>query len=118
MTRQVDAQLALIDLESGQLRDTIVGIECLCNLGKQLEKREALDVLIRLKGLGSVSKVVIRGTGRSMVRLYKRQREVKDRSLARRTFDPDATALRLHQTLGDGQAEARAAAQWRFAIAS
>jgi hypothetical protein len=38
IARQVDAQFALIDLESGQLRDAVAGAECLRNLGKQLQK--------------------------------------------------------------------------------
>ena len=37
IARQVDAQFALIDLESGQLRDAVAGAECLRNLGKQLQ---------------------------------------------------------------------------------
>jgi hypothetical protein len=38
IARQVDAQFALIDLESGQLRDAVAGAECLRNLGKQLQE--------------------------------------------------------------------------------
>jgi hypothetical protein len=38
IARQVDAQFALIDLESGQLRDVVAGAECLRGLGKQLQK--------------------------------------------------------------------------------
>jgi hypothetical protein len=34
---QVDAQFALIDLASGQLRDPVAGAECLRNLGQQLQ---------------------------------------------------------------------------------
>lgn len=37
IARQVDAQFALIDLESGHLRDPVTGAECLRNLGKQLQ---------------------------------------------------------------------------------
>jgi hypothetical protein len=37
IARQVDAQFALIDLESGQLRDAVAGAECLRHLGKQLQ---------------------------------------------------------------------------------
>jgi hypothetical protein len=37
IARQVDTQFALIDLESGQLRDVVAGAECLRNLGKQLQ---------------------------------------------------------------------------------
>jgi hypothetical protein len=38
IARQVDAQFALIDLESGQLRDAVAGAEHLRNLGKQLRE--------------------------------------------------------------------------------
>jgi hypothetical protein len=38
IARQVDAQFALIDLESGQLRDAVAGAECLHSLGKQLQE--------------------------------------------------------------------------------
>jgi hypothetical protein len=38
IARQVDAQFALIDLESGQLRDAVAGAEYLRNLGKQLQE--------------------------------------------------------------------------------
>jgi hypothetical protein len=37
IARQVDDWFALIDLESGQLCDPVVGAECLRNLGKQLQ---------------------------------------------------------------------------------
>ena len=40
IAQQVDAQFALIDLESGQLRDPVAGAECLRNLSKQLEEWE------------------------------------------------------------------------------
>ncbi len=38
IAQQVDAQFALIDLESGQLRDAVAGAECLRGLGKQLQE--------------------------------------------------------------------------------
>jgi hypothetical protein len=37
IARQVDTQFALIDLESGHLRDAVAGAECLRHLGKQLQ---------------------------------------------------------------------------------
>jgi len=37
IAQQVDAWFALIDLESGQLRDPVAGAECLRNLGEQLQ---------------------------------------------------------------------------------
>jgi hypothetical protein len=37
LAQQVDAWFALIDLESGQLRDPVAGAECLRNLGEQLQ---------------------------------------------------------------------------------
>jgi hypothetical protein len=37
IAQQVDAQFALIDTESGQLRDPIAGAECLRDLGRQLQ---------------------------------------------------------------------------------
>jgi hypothetical protein len=37
IAQQVDAWFALIDLESGQLRDPAAGVECLRNLGEQLQ---------------------------------------------------------------------------------
>jgi hypothetical protein len=49
---------------------------------------------------------------------HQRQRESKDRSLARRALDPDATALRFYQALRDGQAETRAACQSLLTVAS
>jgi hypothetical protein len=38
LAQQVDAQFALIDMESGQLRDPVAGAESLRNLGKQLQE--------------------------------------------------------------------------------
>ncbi len=38
IARQVDTQFALIDLESGQLQDTVAGAERLRSLGKQLQQ--------------------------------------------------------------------------------
>lgn len=40
IARQVDDQFALIDLESGQLRDPVAGAESLRNLGQQLQEWE------------------------------------------------------------------------------
>jgi hypothetical protein len=37
IAQQVDAQFALIDLESGQLQDPVAGAECLRDLGRQLQ---------------------------------------------------------------------------------
>ena len=37
IAQQVDAWFALIDIESGQLRDPVVGAASLCNLGEQLK---------------------------------------------------------------------------------
>jgi hypothetical protein len=37
LAQQVDAQFALIELESGQLRDPIMGAECLRQIGQQLQ---------------------------------------------------------------------------------
>ena len=37
IAQQVDDWFALIDLESGQLRDPVAGAECLRSLGKQLQ---------------------------------------------------------------------------------
>jgi len=37
IAQQVDAQFALIDLESGQMRDPVAGAECLRRIGKQLQ---------------------------------------------------------------------------------
>ncbi len=38
IAQQVDAQFAMIDLESGELRDSVAGAECLRDLGKQLQE--------------------------------------------------------------------------------
>ena len=36
IAQQVDAQFAMIDLESGELRDSVAAVECLRDMGKQL----------------------------------------------------------------------------------
>jgi hypothetical protein len=56
---------------------------------------------------GIVSTVRTGSTGT----LRQRQRDPKDRPFTRRALDPDSTALRLHQALCHGQAEACAARQ-------
>ncbi len=40
IAQQVDAQFALIEMESGQLRDPVAGAKCLRSLGKQLQPWE------------------------------------------------------------------------------
>lgn len=40
IAQQVDAQFALIELESGQLRDPVAGAECLRRIGQQLQSWE------------------------------------------------------------------------------
>lgn len=40
IAQQVDAQFAMIDLESGELRDSVAAVECLRDLGKQLQDWE------------------------------------------------------------------------------
>jgi hypothetical protein len=38
IAQQIDAQFAMIDMESGELRDPKAGVECLRDLGKQLQR--------------------------------------------------------------------------------
>jgi hypothetical protein len=38
IAQQIDAQFAMIDMESGELRDLKAGVECLRDLGKQLQR--------------------------------------------------------------------------------
>jgi hypothetical protein len=41
LAQQVDAQFALIDLETGQIRDPLAGANLLRSIGKQLSQWEA-----------------------------------------------------------------------------
>jgi hypothetical protein len=40
IAQRIDAQFALIELESGQLRDAVTGVECLRRIGQQLQSWE------------------------------------------------------------------------------